>query len=78
MAKVFNISDAKTHLSRLVRLAGQGEDIIIAKAGVPKVRLVPIPESPPVRRPGRFAGSLTVDSSFFDPLDDDELSAWEG
>ena len=41
MAKPVNIHAAKTHFSRLVERAANGEEIIIAKAGKPKARLVP-------------------------------------
>ena len=73
-----NIHEAKTHLSRLIERAGQGEEIIIAKAGTPKVRLAPILDEAVVRRPGRFAGSLKVTEAFFEPLAEEELAAWEG
>ena len=78
--KTFNIHEAKTHLSRLVDRAHAGEEIIVAKGGVPYAKLVPIaPISLPKRRPG----GLTVvgdipDSVWFDPLPDDELALWEG
>lgn len=78
MATTVNIHEAKTHLSRLIERAERGEEIIIAKAGTPKVRLAPIEEAPAVRRPGRFAGSLKVGVSFFDPLPEEDLAAWEG
>ncbi|NLT69206.1 MAG: type II toxin-antitoxin system prevent-host-death family antitoxin [Verrucomicrobiaceae bacterium] len=41
-----NIHEAKTHLSRLIERAEQGEEIVIAKAGTPKVRLTPVADSP--------------------------------
>ncbi len=74
----FNIHEAKIHLSRLIERAEQGEEIIIAKAGNPKVRLTPITEERVVRRPGRFAGSLKVTAAFFEPLAEEDLAAWEG
>ncbi len=73
-----NIHEAKTHLSRLIERAEQGEEIIIAKAGAPKVRLAPIASEPVERRPGRFAGTLKVTDAFFDPLPEEDLAAWEG
>ena len=48
MTKTVNVHEAKTHLSRLLEEAMAGEDIVIAKAGKPKVRLVPV-EDPPKR-----------------------------
>ncbi len=73
-----NIHEAKTHLSRLIERAERGEEIIIAKAGAPKVRLAPIAAEPVVRRPGRFAGSLKVTAAFFEPMAEEDLAAWEG
>lgn len=57
--KTFNLHEAKTHFSRLVDRAHAGEEIIVAKAGVPYAKLVPF-ESPtmPPRRPGRYAHLL--------------------
>lgn len=78
MATTVNIHEAKTHLSRLIERAERGEEIIIAKAGSPKVRLAPVDPTPPVRRPGRFAASLTVGASFFEPLSEEDLASWEG
>lgn len=57
--KTFNLHEAKTHFSRLVDRAHAGEEIVVAKAGVPYAKLVPIaPPSLPPRRPGRFAHLL--------------------
>ena len=47
--KTVNIHDAKTHLSKLIDAAAKGEPFIIAKAGKPMVKVVPI-DAP--RRPG--------------------------
>ena len=55
MTKTVNIHEAKTHLSRLLEEAMAGEDIVIAKAGKPKVRLVPV-EDPPKRELGFMEG----------------------
>lgn len=61
MTKV-NLHEAKTHLSRLVERAVQGEDIVIAKAGKAKVRLVPVDvlEETAKRRIGFMKGRMTV------------------
>jgi prevent-host-death family protein len=47
---VVNIHEAKTHFSKLVERVRAGEEIVIAKAGTPVAKLVPISESPPPRR----------------------------
>lgn len=74
MADAINLHDAKTHFSRLVDRAHAGEEIIIAKAGTPYARLVPLAE-PPARTLGFLPGYL--DDAFFEPLPDDELAGWE-
>lgn len=72
-----SMHEAKTHLSRLVNQAEAGEDVIIMRDKVPVARLVPIAAAPARREPGRLRGKIRLDDSFFDPLDDDELKAWE-
>ncbi|MEH3048237.1 type II toxin-antitoxin system Phd/YefM family antitoxin [Sphingomonas adhaesiva] len=55
--KTFNVHDAKTNFSRLIDRAHAGEEIIVAKAGVPYAKLVPIdPPAPKKRVPGRWKG----------------------
>ncbi|WP_174298102.1 type II toxin-antitoxin system Phd/YefM family antitoxin [Sphingomonas bacterium] len=77
----FNVHEAKTHLSRLIDRASAGEDIVLAKAGEPKVRLVPImPAGKPKRQPGRFKHLLKDVPSdiWFEPtFSDEELDAFE-
>ena len=69
-----NIHEAKTQLSRLLARAHAGEEIIIAKAGTPYARLIPL-EPVVQRKPGIAKGSVT--DAFFEPLSDDELQRWE-
>jgi prevent-host-death family protein len=76
--RTINIHAAKTHLSRLVEDAAQGEEIVIAKAGKPIARLVPLAPPRPQRRLGVLAGKLRVSDDFDDPLPDDILDAFEG
>lgn len=64
--RTVNIHEAKTHLSRLVDQAAKGEPFIIAKAGKPLVKVVPIGE-PEARCPERFdllAGQIKVPDDF--------------
>lgn len=66
MAATVNMHEAKTHLSRLVERAVEGEEVIIAKAGKPLVRLVPV-ERPVVdtsKRLGMLRGQLTIPDDF--------------
>ena len=64
--QTFNIHEAKTHLSRLIEQAAQGESFIIAKAGKPLVKVMPLnaPEAGQVRRIGFMAGKIVVPDDF--------------
>ncbi|MDE2782535.1 MAG: type II toxin-antitoxin system Phd/YefM family antitoxin [Gemmatimonadota bacterium] len=73
-----NVHEAKTHLSRLLARVEAGEEIVIARSGKPVARLVGYPGNRPVRRFGSLRGHLIVDDTFFDPLPESELTAWEG
>lgn len=61
MATTVNIHEAKTHLSRLVEQAAQGHEFVIAKAGRPMVRVVPIEAPPTKRRLGTLVGQATAE-----------------
>jgi prevent-host-death family protein len=58
--------DAKTHLSRLVERAAAGEEIVIARAGVPQVRLVPVNQTTKSREPGLWKGRVWIAPDFDD------------
>ena len=59
MSTQVNIHEAKTHFSRLVERAAAGEEIVIAKAGEPRARLVPLVDAAPRRRkPGSMKGKI--------------------
>ncbi|MGH2737284.1 MAG: type II toxin-antitoxin system Phd/YefM family antitoxin [Actinomycetota bacterium] len=66
-----NIHDAKTHFSRLVDRVLQGEEVVIAKAGRPVARLVPLPPRVPRRTPGSARGLIEIGPDFDEPLPDD-------
>ena len=76
MAVIVNVHEAKTHFSKLLEQAHAGEEIIVAKAGTPYARLMPLDTGTPARRPGGLEG--TVGDEFFEPLPESELAAWEG
>ena len=75
-----NIHAAKTHLSRLLDAAASGEEILIARAGRPVARLVPLEgtAAPQQRQLGRLAGQVTVPKDFDAPLPEDVLNGFEG
>jgi len=64
--RTINIHQAKTHLSRLVDEAEQGDSFIIAKAGKPKVQVIAIAGGPvkPKRRIGAMKGMFTLPDNF--------------
>ena len=73
---VSNLYEAKTNLSQLVDRAAAGEEIIIAKNGVPLARLVPLRAQTTPRQPGGWEGRVTISDDFDAPLPDDLLSAF--
>ena len=78
--RVINIHAAKTQFSRLVDEAAAGNEVIIARAGKPAAKLVPLapPEITQRRVLGRLAGQLNVPENFDAPLPGDMLDAFEG
>ena len=68
--KVVNIHEAKTHLSRLIQEALEGEEIIIARGNEPVVRLVLVESARPQRSLGWAKGQVTIGPDFDAPLDD--------
>ena len=67
-----NIHEAKTHLSRLIEQAARGETVIIAKAGKPLVKLVPVDAPAKRSRIGFMEGEFTVPDDF-DTMGQDEI-----
>lgn len=68
-----NVQAAKTHLSQLLVRVERGEEIVIARGGVPVARLSPL--SGPAPRELGFV-DVIIPESFDDPLPADELEAW--
>lgn len=75
MAEV-NVHEAKTHLSRLLLRVAAGEEIVIARAGKPIARLVPV-EPKPQRIIGQDDGLFKVPDDFDAPLPDEVLALFE-
>ncbi|HSV65220.1 MAG TPA: type II toxin-antitoxin system Phd/YefM family antitoxin [Mycobacteriales bacterium] len=71
-----NIHEAKTHLSRLVARAEEGEEIIISRAGKPAAKLVPIRRNQP-RRFGVWEGQVVIHDDF-DELPEEVAAAFRG
>jgi len=74
-----NIHEAKTHLSRYLKRLARGERIVLCLRNVPiaEIRPLPAPETKP-RPIGLAKGRFSVPPSFFEPLPDDVVRAFEG
>lgn len=73
--EIANIHDAKSRLSKLVELAMKGEEVILARAGKPVVRLVPIHADLAPRVGGQWKGKVRI-ADDFDTLPDDVADAF--
>lgn len=74
-----NIHQAKTHLSRYLAQLKPGESILLCKRNTPIAEIRPLPVAPQKPRPlGLATGKVQIHPSFFDPLPDDIIAAFEG
>ena len=77
---IVNIYEAKARLSALLEKAQAGEEVVIARAGKPVVRLAPIAPATQTRSGIRFGGlkatTLKLSADFHAPLSDDDLLGW--
>jgi prevent-host-death family protein len=75
---IINIHEAKTHLSRIVEEVAAGAEVIIAKAGRPVARLVPLEPAVKTKRLGLLKGAFEIPDDFDAPLPSRLLEAFEG
>lgn len=75
--KTVNIHEAKSHLSKLVVLAFEGEEIIICKAGKPMAKLIKYQQENQPRTPGYWEGKVHI-SEDFDELPESIAAAFRG
>jgi prevent-host-death family protein len=73
---MYTVHKAKTHLSKLIRDALRGEEVIIARRTEPVVKLVPVCKRPKKRVPGSLKGKIWYSPDAFDPLTKEELAEW--
>ncbi|WP_336921625.1 type II toxin-antitoxin system Phd/YefM family antitoxin [Aquipuribacter sp. SD81] len=74
MTTQYNVAEAKAQLSRILDQVLAGEDVVLARSGVPLARLVPV--EVPTRRELGFL-PLAMPDGRFDPLTEAELADWE-
>lgn len=70
---IVNIHQAKTHFSKLIQQALNGEEIIIAKSGVPLIKFTPYEKKPMPRKGGQLKGILIIEENFDAPLPEECL-----
>ncbi|MCF6247382.1 MAG: type II toxin-antitoxin system prevent-host-death family antitoxin [Desulfobacula sp.] len=78
--QTYNIHEAKTHLSRLIEKAFKGEPFVIAKAGKPMVKVIPLdaPEPSQMKRFGFMAGQIIIPDDFDRMADTEIVNMFEG
>jgi prevent-host-death family protein len=76
MTVTVEIHEAKTQFSKLIERVRLGEEVIVAKAGEPIARLVPIEAPPKQRQPGSARGKIRIGDDFDDPLPPDIAEAF--
>lgn len=76
--KISNIHQAKSQLSKLIESALAGEEIVIAKAGKPLVRLIPYQEDKQPRNPGGWEGKVVMSDDFDEELPANILQGFMG
>ncbi len=77
MARIVNMHEAKTTLSKLVERAEAGEEIVLARAGHPVARILPVRDARK-RRLGRWKGRVFMFADFDAPLGAGDLALWQG
>jgi prevent-host-death family protein len=70
---MYTVHQAKTNLSKLIRKACSGEEVVIARGKEPVVKLVPLPSGQKKRVPGRLKGKIRYSKDAFDPMSSKEL-----
>ncbi len=72
-----DVNEAQTELSGLLARVDAGEYVVITRDGEPVARVVPYGRHQGTRRFEAMKGQIVLDDSFFEPLPETELAAWE-
>ena len=73
-----NIAEVKTHLSKYLELVEQGETVIVCRRNVAIAEIRPLPRLLEEPRPIGIDRGMVVPPSFFEPLPDEIVEAFEG
>ena len=76
--EIINIHEAKTNLSRIIETVFRGSEVILAKAGKPMVKIVPLQAKKREIKFGVLKGKIRIAHDFDAPLPDDVLDLFEG
>lgn len=74
----YNVHEAKTHFSRLLQKVAAGEEVTIARDGVPVARLVPVEAAKTPRKLGLYSGKIWMADDFDAPLPTEILAGFHG
>jgi prevent-host-death family protein len=75
--KTFNVHEAKTKFSAILALVAAGEDVLVAKAGVPVAMISAYRKPAAPRTAGLFKGQICMQDSFFEPMDEDFMQYFQ-
>jgi prevent-host-death family protein len=75
---LLDVHEAGPRLAELVNRVRAGEEVLIADAGKPPVRLVVVLPEPTARIFGEFEGRISIADDFAAPLTEEEMKDWEG
>ena len=75
--KAVTIHDARTNLSRLIKKACEGEEIIITRDSQPVALLIALAKTKGHRKPGSLKGKLRIGPEFFEPLPESQSLEWQ-
>jgi len=73
---MYTVHQAKTNLSKLLRKAARGEEVIIARGKTPVAKLVAVLHEKKKRVPGRWKGKISYTPDAFAPMTNEELAEW--
>lgn len=73
---MYTVHQAKTNLSKLLKEAQNGKEVIIARGKIPVAKLVAIGNAQKKRKPGKYKDIIKIRPSFYEPLTKEELKDW--
>jgi antitoxin (DNA-binding transcriptional repressor) of toxin-antitoxin stability system len=71
--KTFNVREARTHFSDILKLVAGGEEVVLAKAGKPVAIIRAFGTEGKARKAGFFKGKIEIGPEFFEPMEDEFL-----